>query len=183
MRFAATRFAPALIALAITPATWAQVNISLDNVDNSAQLTGYITQDLKVDTDNDWTSAAMVLELDEGTIYQDGFGNDVEPNPFLLTYYPSLEFDTYMTGGGTWGVGVLGSGGDAGGHTQEFSTSRLDASWKSNGSTETGITTIARITLSDDATGRWRLAAMQDDDEHRYDFSGTIVDGVMTIDP
>ena len=81
------------------------------------------------------------------------------------------------------GVGVLGAGGDAGGRDQQFDAQRLDASWKSNGPDETGVTTIARVTLSDDAAGRWRLAAMRAGDETRYDFSGTIEDGVMTTDP
>lgn len=171
-----------LLGLMATAAT-AQVDISLDSVDNSSQLTGYVTQDLRVDTQDDWFGAAIVLELESGTIYQDGFGNDVEPNPFLLAYYPSVAFDTYMTGGGSWGIGVLGAGGDAGGHDQQFDAQRLDASWKSNSTNEIGVTPIARITLRADAAGRWRLVVFQSGDEKRYGFAGTIVNGVMAIDP
>ena len=97
---------PILAALAgsvLTPVVQAQVDLYVDPVNNSSQLTGYVTQDLKVDTANDWTSAAVLLELDAGSIYQDGFGNDTEPDSFLIAYYPSVAFDTYLTGGGQWG--------------------------------------------------------------------------------
>ncbi|MEZ6192069.1 MAG: hypothetical protein R3C45_12395 [Phycisphaerales bacterium] len=177
-----TIVAATLIGMITAAGASAQVDLDVDSVNNLSQLTGHVTQDLKVDTEDDWFGAAIVLELDEGSIYQDGFGNDTAPDPYFFSYYPSLEFDTYMAGG-SMGVGVLGPGGDAGGHDQQFDDERLDASWKSNGSNEIGVTQIARITLSDDAAGRWRLAVFQSGDETRYDFSGTITDGVMTIDP
>ncbi len=183
MRFTNSIITSTMLVLFSSVAATAQVDVSLDNVDNSSQLTGYVTQDLKVDTQGDWFGAALVLELESGTIYQDGFGNDVEPGSFLLAYYPSVAFDTYMTGGGQWGIGVLGAGGDAGGYDQQFDAQRLDASWKSNSTGEVGVTPIARITLSDDAAGRWRLVVFQSGDETRYDFTGTIADGVMTIEP
>jgi hypothetical protein len=161
---------------------WAQVSASLSTVDNTSQLTGYITQDLSANTVSDWVGAAIVLQLDEGEVYQDGYGNNVEPNGFLAAYYPSLAYDTYMAGG-AMGVGVQGAGGDAGGKAFQFDTDRLDASWKGNESGLTGLTKIARVTLTDGATGRWSLALFQKDDDTRYDITGTIVDGVMTIDP
>lgn len=175
-------FALTLITLTGAAGVQAQVDVYVDNVDNASQLTGYVTQDLKVDTEDDWFGSAIVLELDEGSIYQDGFGSDVGPYSFYYSMYPSVEYDSFMAVGESW-PGVAGAGGDAGGHVYQFDTQRLDASWKSNTSIEIGLTRIARITLSDDAAGRWHLAVFQAGDETRYDFAGTIVDGVMTIDP
>lgn len=68
-------------------------------------------------------------------------------------------------------------------HDQQFDAQRLDASWKSNSTNEIGVTPIARITLRADAAGRWRLVVFQSGDEKRYGFAGTIVNGVMAIDP
>ncbi len=183
MRYALTLVAASLLGLTSATVASAQIEASLQNIDNTSQLTGFITQDLSVNTVNDWVSAAVALELDAGSIYQDAFGSIGEPNYFAVMAFPSLAFDTYLTGGGTWGIGVLGGGGDAGGIAFQFDNQRLDVSWKSNSSTEIGLTRIARITLSDDAQGRWRLAAMQAEDGYRYDITGTIVDGVMLIDP
>ena len=182
MRSTHTPIAVTLLALTAATAASAQVGVSLTNVNNSAQLTGYVTQDVKADTVNDWTSAAIVLELDAGSIYQDGFGNDAEPNPAFFSYFPSLEFDTYLAGG-PMGVGILGAGGDAGGEAYQFDNLGLDASWRSNSPLDVGLTRIARVTLTDDASGTWRLAVMQADDETRHDFTGTIVNGVMAVDP
>ena len=172
----------ALVTLSGTAGARAQVDVYIDNVDNSSQLTGCVTRDLKVDTEVDWFGSAIVLELDEGSIYQDGSGSDVGPYSFYYSTYPSVAYDTFMAVGESW-PGVLGAGGDAGGHDYQFDTQRLDASWKSNTSIEIGLTRIARITLSDDAAGRWHLAVFQSGEETRYDFSGTIEGGVMTIDP
>ena len=182
MRQIHTTFAALMLGLIATTSATAQIDVYIDNVDNSSQLTGYVTQDLSVDTVADWTCAAMCLELDEGSIYQDSAGNMVEPSYFAVLYFPTLAFDTYLAGG-TWGVGVLGAGGDAGGGTYQFDHDRLDLTWKGNSSDEIGLTRIARVTLSDDASGTWRLVAMQIDDDKLYRYTGTIVDGVMVIEP
>lgn len=170
-----------LACLLAATAVSAQVDVSFTAIDNSSQLTGYITQDLNALTDTDWVGAALVVHLDEGSFYQDGFGGDVAM-PWFFTLFPSLEFDTYMTGG-SLGVGVHGAGGDTGGIAYQFDTQRIDASWRGNEAGLTGQTTIARITLTDDAQGRWSLALFQKDDDYRYDITGTIVDGVMLVDP
>jgi len=187
MRHATTTLARSLAGtlaacLIAASAAWAEVGASFTIIDNTSQLTGYVTQDLNTLTDTDWVGAAMVVELDAGSFYQDGFGSSVAPNLNFFSLFPSLEFDTYMTGG-TLGIGVHGAGGGAGGSAYQFDTQRLDASWTPNADGLYGQAVIARISLTDDSQGRWSLALFQENDDYRYDLTGPIVNGVMQLDP
>ncbi len=128
-------------------------------VDNTSELTGYTTADLEVTTTTDWTSAAFLLELSQGSIYQDASGDISAPNPGLFGAFPTLEFDTYIDAGSNTAF-VAGGAGDVGGDAFQFDTSQIDALWFDTANNDTGTLTIGRFTLSDDAVGTWSLRVL-----------------------
>jgi len=87
---------------AIANVASAAITMEVVEVDNTAQLTGYVTQDIVVTTDTDWLDAALIVQPDEnGLIYQDDLGNTnpQSPNAAFFDAFPSLEFDTYLSNG------------------------------------------------------------------------------------
>jgi len=122
-------------------------------VDNSAALTGFNTFDLEVISNYDWGTSALVLELTQGSIFQDVTGGNTAPNAGSFGAFPTLEFDTYVTSptGTPWVVV---------GATQVpvlFDATGLNVDWFNTIANETGTYDLARITLSDDAVGTWSL--------------------------
>lgn len=128
-------------------------------VNNTSALSGYTTADLEVTSTTDWTSAALLLELSQGSIYQDANGDIEAPNPALFGTFPSLEFDTYLDAGGN-SVFVAGDAGDVGGDVFQFDTSEVDALWFDVAGGDTGTLTLGRFTLTDDAVGTWSLRVL-----------------------
>ncbi len=125
-------------------------------IDNSAELTGFTTADLQVTTDTDWTGAALLLELTQGSIYQDPLGTNSAPNPALFGTFPTLQFDTYVAANDNSTI-TAGAAGDVGGDVFQFDSSELDISWIDTATDDIGTINIGRITLSDDAVGQWSL--------------------------
>ena len=125
-------------------------------------------------------------------IYQDALGTNVPPDPSQIGPNPSLEFDSYMTGGmntvapSTPGLMLVVYGGavDLGDTALTFSTTKIDAAW---GSAETtlpsGNLMLARITLSDNAHGtfKYRIGFDNGTPYSIYMLEGVIVDGVMSV--
>jgi len=131
----------------------AAVTFDLAPVDNSAALSGYVTYDLSVTTDSDWSSAGMVLELASGQIYQHPQGADTwELNEALVPMYPGLAFDSYVNGYLAGGAGDIDKEG-----AFTFGTDRLDVSWFNLDEDDTGAVTIGRVTMTDDAAGTLAL--------------------------
>ncbi len=152
------------------------INIQWVEVDNSAQLSGYRTYDLYIDSDDPWCCNAMLFELTEGQFYQDTFGGSTAPNPALVAFFPTLEFDTYVTENGLQ-VSVAGGAGDVGGGPLAFNATELDITWVTlfAPTQSVGLIQSARITFSDDAVGTWKLAVAAGDVPH-IDFAGTVAD-------
>ena len=153
-----------LLCLGSTPRV-AAISLEFAPVDNSAVLTGYKTYDMLVTTETDWTSAAMVLGLDAGSIYQHGYGTDSgPPQPAFVSLFPDLAFDTYVVGSAAGGAGDVGGGGYV------FGSSELDVSWYNIAQTDIGATTIGRLTLTEDAAGSLSIFLTTGDyQKARYD--------------
>jgi len=160
---------------------------------------GYVCQDLVVDTTTDWAAAAMLIELTDGSLYQEneGFvymGNGTvkfyngqsfrKPDPSAFATLPSSEYDTYVHGNGQQGT-AYGAAGDVHGDVQQFDTTEIDVSWSGPSwiTNDIGSVALSRVTLSDDATGIWRLKVTQADDLSQYVVTGTITNGVLAFDP
>ena len=93
-----------------------------------------------------WTNVRLDLQLTAGSMYQDPYGSNREPNPLLYTYFPDLEYDTYAAGPGGYPS------------MMSFVESSIDndtfaASWFDMTDSGSGVFRLAQITLSDDAAG------------------------------
>ena len=151
-------------------------------VDNTDQLTGYTTADLQVSTDTDWLSAALLLELNQGSIYQDPNGSNTEPNSALFGIAPTLEFDSYVAANGH-NVLIAGGAGDVYGDTLQFDESQLDISWLDTATDDTGTINLARITLSDDAAGTWSLKLTNAGGETFFSLNNAFTNGELAEPP
>lgn len=62
---------------------------------------GFVTNELIVESDTDWTSGQLLVEITEpGLIYQHPqMTSPQSPNPALFGVLPMLEFDTYVSNG------------------------------------------------------------------------------------
>ena len=176
-----------LIVTALAGAASADIALSIVDVDNSEQLTGYVTNSLVFDTDSDWLSAQMIITLDApGAVYQDGLGNTnpQSPNPAFFPIAATLEFDSYVANGvlgeSVSVTGAVDLGGPAG---EVFDADHISILWYTTGTEDIGSLELARITLADTATGSWDLVATaQPQDGPKVTIlGGTVVDGVMDI--
>lgn len=175
-----TKFTPYAVAiLLVAGSASGSVSLSLAPVDNSSALSGYVTQDLLISTDSDWTAAALVMELSNGSIYQDpAWSSPTEPSPSWFPFVPTLEFDTYVH---SHGGSAVGGAGDVGGGAQTFDGNRLDVSWSNFGKTDLGQFPIGRFTLSDQAAGQWNVMVVNKAGDVLKLLDGSIVDGVMSL--
>ena len=163
-------------------------------------LDGYVANDLVANTDSDWTQAQLLLTLESGSVFQEVMGGDNPPNPGFFGMVPTLEFDTYLTGGGgskpgdpilapgafgddaSIAGGAVDLGGTPGG---KFDTVGIDIGWFT---TETNNTAadmlLARITLSDDANGAWALRLSDAAGANSVTTTnGPVVDGFIIPEP
>ena len=175
-----------VILAAVTCMASADITLEVVPVDNSAELTGYVTQDLVVTTDTDWLSAQMAVTLDApGQIYQDALGNvhPLSPNPAFFPVAPSLAFDTYVSNG------VLGESVST---THPicldfcngiFDTDHISILWYTTATDDIGELALARVTLAEGANGTWRFAATAEpQDGPRVEvLDGIVENGVMYI--
>jgi hypothetical protein len=121
-------------------------------VDNSSALTGYKTYDIQVTTGRDWFGSELLIELTGGSIYQDAAGSERAPNPNLLSAYPTLEFDSYLSANGH-DLSQLGRASEIGGDVMQFDNTGIDIAWFDLADDDIGTFVIGRITISDDAAG------------------------------
>ena len=94
---------------AVATSASAQVTSTVGvNVDNSAieALAGFVTSDIQISFEGQYTGSQILLELESGSVYRDQFGDAAggAPNTAFFAVAPSLEFDTSIL------VGSIGSG-------------------------------------------------------------------------
>ena len=142
-----------------------EVRLPMDiiSVDNTAELTGYVTQDIMIMTVSDWLSAQLVVTLDQpGGIYQDPLGNanPQSPNTAFFMMAGPLEFDTYV-GNGVLGESVSIAGAvDLGGPPNAiFNEDHISILWYTTDTDDIGELALARLTLADTAVGTWQFVA------------------------
>jgi len=166
----------------------AAVGVGIVGVDNSAQLTGWVSQDVVFTTDTDWISSQMLITLTEGTVYQDDMGGITSPNPAWFTLAPTLEFDTYVSNGVVGDPlsaegGAVNLGGDA---TLSFDEVGLNVNWFTTSDADTGALALARVTMSDTAQGEWQVwmsAVNEQGDDFLVITGGPVENGVMVPEP
>lgn len=145
---AADRVSAAIVSQSFTPVTITASSIS----------GGYKSQDLTVTTNTDWLQAQMLLTLTSGSVYQDGFGGTTPPNPALIPVFPSVAFDTYISGPNASSPSVGAGAVDVGGNsTAKFDTTGINQTWFNTDTTDIGSFALGRFTLSNDANGTVKL--------------------------
>ncbi|CAN0348328.1 unnamed protein product, partial [Ectocarpus sp. 4 AP-2014] len=126
---------------------------------------GYVVNDLLIDFEGRLFGQQLVIELYSGSIYQDALGGENPPNPAFFPVAPSLEADSYVTIGGVGTAAsdqlIIGGSTELGTSSpKQFDTAGVDIAWSPAPGiiVEDGVDfPIARVTLSDDATGRFWL--------------------------
>jgi len=156
---------------------------------------GHVVNDIVVTSADNVGGQQLVVNLTAGTINQSDFGSDLPPNAALFTAFPNLPNDTFVGMGGlnqdsNPGTLVVGNSGLAGGMAPDsaalMSATNIDITWAPGGGVNVlGTNTLARVTLSNNAAGSWRLVSTErgaaDVDIPLSD--GLIGGGVMSIVP
>ncbi len=106
----------------------------------------------------DWTSAAINIELTSGTFYQHPLGGDGPPSTGLISIIPEIEFDTYFGVIDDVSINVACTAGDTGGGCFGIiSDTNISGSWFNSATDNTGLVKIGNFTVSNDALGTWSL--------------------------
>jgi len=186
----------AAVALAGLPAL-ALANISASLVQNSGSTipSGYVSQDLKITTDSDWTVEYMHIALTSGSIYYDP--NDpnqdgTRPNPTAFTSFPTLQWNTFVTtptgypNGGVRGLAasiVTGGAHDSYPATPDYGLPQsLDLHWYDSVTNAGGTYAVGRFTLSNNAVGTFYGESYDAADGNTiFSFNGTVSGGQMSI--
>jgi len=133
-------------------------------------LPGYTTTDIVLDFTGNLRGQQMIVELTQGSIYQDPFGSNTPPSGAFYDLAPFVEFDTFVAIGGrrhdgnpplaSYPVLVVGGAVDLQpGSALKFDTEGLNIAWAPGTGIDVPSGTdyfTARITLSNDARGRFR---------------------------
>jgi hypothetical protein len=163
-------------------------------VDNSAggeELDGFVTQDLFISFQGEYTGSQILTDLTSGSIYQNEFGRDTPPSAVETSSIPALAFDSFTANGSPLTPGPFGDPNrngaavDLGGIGDfTWTENELNAAWGPSGDQNVVNQTqflTARISLSSDASGSFRYLASVDDQRHI--FEGFIQNGQMTVVP
>ncbi len=155
-------------------------------------VTGFVAHDITIDFENQLTGVQLLVELTAGSIFQqpglEG-GGDTAPSPAFFGVFAALEFDTFVSLGGADRVasdatpGFAGGAVNLGGQSRRtFDDQRIDVAYFPPGGVQIiGQTEyfVARLTLSDDATGTVSLLAS--DGEVSEPFVCPVYDGMICI--
>lgn len=157
----AAAFAPA--ARGAVSATLVESPITPAAKTADASLNNFTTFDLRVIVTGmnaagtlpaDWTTADLRGLLTTGSYYVPAAANSNTPNPAFWGLAPNLEFDTFVSAPNFAAPNVLGRFTPPGGAgTETFSPTDVNVSYGDLANTGNGTFTIARLTVSNDASG------------------------------
>ena len=120
---------------------------------------------------NDWLSAVLLMELTEGSIYNDPLLDDIRPQQHLWTNFPDLEFDSWVGIPGDASLAVFGSAVDLGDSGPAVvADQKASVTWYNTRNTDTGVMRLANIALTEDAIGTFTVLV---------NFTG--IDGPVTL--
>ncbi len=130
-------------------------------------LSGYVTNDLMMETTTDWLSAILIVIPDQtGQIYQHPSGGDGPPDSSDIVANPLLMWDTFVSGGEAADHEVdflpsIASGGlpDYDGDPRQCDADKVALTYYTTDTDDIGELLMARITLDENATGSWLFMA------------------------
>ena len=133
----------------------------------------------------DWLTAALLMELDSGSVYNDPTLDSQLPQQNIWGIFPDLEFDSWVGVPGDNTTSILGSAADLGDAPGPavIAGQKVSVSWYNSSPTNTGPTRIANIALSEYAQGIFSLRASFSGPEPIVLFeTGWVVDGIAYFD-
>lgn len=107
----------------------------------------------------DWQLAQLLVELTDGSVYNAPSFDSMSPQQNFWGTFPDLEFDTWV------GIPGNGSGSINGGATElghpalSMSGQTIAITWYNSSQTDTGVSRIANISLTEDARGTFSVIA------------------------
>ncbi len=153
-------------------------SISINQVVDPLVPDGYVANEIVWSGPADWTSSALLVNLPTGTAYQTpAAGGDGAPAEFMIGLVPELEFDTYVGIIGDGSAGIPGNPGGINPDPFSMDAPRINVSWANTSPYDFGPVRIGMITLSEDATGDWKLLSAN------VLYSGVVVNGAMVPEP
>ena len=198
LQAASVRFLPfallIFIGIAAQDAAAQITEIRVDQIDNSSggpALDGFVTNDVVISFDGQYTGSQLLVVLDQGSIYQDPDGDITVPE-FTSS---SVEFDTFVTHGlpaisdinYAFNGNILGAINLGGAHPGTFDAMLLNIAWHPPGGTfieDLSDFLTARISLSDDASGGWAYLASARQEitiEERIIQGGVVQNGALLL--
>jgi hypothetical protein len=190
MKRNATSLTVAIFCILLLGATGsAQVQrVFVHQIDNGGQgdLADTVTNDVFIDFTGELRGQLLMLNIEEGSIYQHPMGAHLPPDASLLPAVPNLEFDTFLAMGGANSASSFSAL-----HIRNledpvpFGDDFINAKW----APATGVALrdrqdflTARITLTENAQGTWRyFGSVAGADPGRTFGGGVIANGVMTV--
>jgi hypothetical protein len=116
-------------------------------------------------TDGDWSSAGVQVNLTGGNFYNHAVGGNTLPNPAIVTVFPGLEFDSYVsspTDNGTNNVTNVLGGFPSG--SASLAGTLFSVSWGDLVTSPPGTYTIARLTFPSNLTTNAQVNVLTDED-------------------
>ena len=105
--------------------------------------------------DDDWTAAGITLTMDSGTILQ-VTGSANPPDPFLFTFVPDMEFDSFYTGPGTHPYTDYADPNPVGIASSDDTATTLATDWFDTAESGNGTEmTIAQVTILPEGEGTY----------------------------
>lgn len=108
----------------------------------------------------DWQSGELLMELTAGSVYNDPDYDELKPQSDAWGTFPDLEFDSWvgipgdLSGTIVNGAGDLGDPGPA-----VIADQKVSVTWYNGRPTDTGVSRIANISLTEDAMGTFTVIA------------------------
>src|SRR5205814_3342698 len=138
-------------------AKWVQVPISSAALSADPSLSNYKTYDLQVvvGSGDDWAAADLKANLSSGSFYVPSSFNSNYVQKNVWASHPNIEFDTFITAPNFTTPVVLGRSTYPNPQTGDpiFNSTTVDAAWGDFPNTGAGTFTVARLTISNGATG------------------------------
>jgi hypothetical protein len=107
----------------------------------------------------DWQLAQLLMELTEGSVYNDPDFDDMTPQQHFWGTFPDLEFDTWVGIPGDSSASINGGAAELGHPDLSMSGQTIAVTWFNTSQTDTGVSRIANISLTDDARGTFTVIA------------------------
>lgn len=176
----------------VTGARFTPVPIPAGIIDPPLSFDNLVTTDISVDFDGVLSGQQLLVELDTGEVFNHPFGSNTAPNEAFIPFFPGLPYDTFVTiGGSTSGTSestlVVGGAVNIGGAPPaSFGPDTLNVTWAPSPGVVVEDETdylVSRVTLTDNATGRWTLFSNVLGPDVPLVMSGRIVNGSFIPEP